>query len=472
MLYDEVNGVDIKVNHYASTVRNIVDFIISADGIKNRVGVFACKNFTLPLSELYKLYCRKVEDIKYNSFRTYVFQTNVKMLKKIGEDDFYNLFENKENTDEIILTRLDLNVKIGNDKTQTMNDIILSEVSESIRGYTENEYELAECEEEINFLKHYTKQNLPILKDIFNLDMKKLQYLKELLNTTEFGASRVDNRLLGKKCDLISRLTTAEAFDVTDILNSRLEENTNRVALTDTHITTPLYEKCHNTFYDMYDIFTRLLNLYREDENDTMEIATTEQTDGVREETVKYFEGIIGLRKKKVEQILQSLNREEINYLIKILQLTDYNSTQANNDGEILICEYLNTNTIPYIINKRFTFDYKVLHLPFGISLNGENLLIEYDTKEHLVKTEREATQFKIYAEQDNRKNQFCVENNMKLLRIPYIFDTEKNKQQIIGFVEHFLNTKQIPKEIIEIYEKYDFSNYSQSAQEMNEVNE
>ena len=54
----------------------------------------------------------------------------------------------------------------------------------------------------------------------------------------------------------------------------------------------------------------------------------------------------------------------------------------------------------------------------------------------------------------DNIKTKYCRNNNKLLLRIPYIYDSKKDKDKIIEIVLDFIKTKRISQEIIMFYER------------------
>lgn len=101
--------------------------------------------------------------------------------------------------------------------------------------------------------------------------------------------------------------------------------------------------------------------------------------------------------------------------------------------GEIRIAQWLTTNGLKYQQQKTFencVFDKKVR---FDFYVQDLNLCIEYDGKHHF-----EANpffggkkEFNILKIKDTIKNNFCQENNIRLLRIPY-WDYE-NIEQILN---------------------------------------
>ena len=92
--------------------------------------------------------------------------------------------------------------------------------------------------------------------------------------------------------------------------------------------------------------------------------------------------------------------------------------------GELKIEQILDKNKInfqeQYIIPELSQF----LKFDFAIFNNNDNLikLIEYDGKQHFEPVEKFGGEekLKIQQERDNRKNKYCKEHNIPLLRIPY----------------------------------------------------
>lgn len=90
--------------------------------------------------------------------------------------------------------------------------------------------------------------------------------------------------------------------------------------------------------------------------------------------------------------------------------------------GEKRIVKYLKINKINY--KEQYTFDdcrNKFL-LPFDFYLPEYNLLIEYDGEQHYKPIDffggRE--RFEYQQQNDNIKNNYCKQNNIRLIRIPY----------------------------------------------------
>lgn len=94
--------------------------------------------------------------------------------------------------------------------------------------------------------------------------------------------------------------------------------------------------------------------------------------------------------------------------------------------GERMILEFLQKNNI--IFEREFRFkgsEISRLRFDFAIFINGETILIEYDGKQHFSEKEQfgekdKKSKFKKILERDKRKNKYCEDNNIMLIRIPY----------------------------------------------------
>ena len=102
--------------------------------------------------------------------------------------------------------------------------------------------------------------------------------------------------------------------------------------------------------------------------------------------------------------------------------------------GEKIISIYLKEHNINY--NPQYTFDdckYKYV-LPFDFYLPDYNICIEYDGEQHYKPVEWFGGEegFKKTQKRDNIKTQYCIDNNIPLLRIRY-------DQDIVSTLENFL---------------------------------
>lgn len=108
---------------------------------------------------------------------------------------------------------------------------------------------------------------------------------------------------------------------------------------------------------------------------------------------------------------------------------------------EEFIKEYLKSHNISFVEQKRFD-DCRNSKgtdmLPFDFYINDNNSIIEYDGEHHFnpVPGWGGLEKFKTTQENDNIKNQYCLQHNINLLRIPYT-DTE---EEIIEKINLFLS--------------------------------
>ena len=91
--------------------------------------------------------------------------------------------------------------------------------------------------------------------------------------------------------------------------------------------------------------------------------------------------------------------------------------------GEDEIEYFLKNNNIIYETQKRFKDCKNIKQLPFDFYIPSKNLCIEYDGELHTksVKFFGGDESLEKTINNDNIKNQFCLENNINLLRISYI---------------------------------------------------
>lgn len=119
--------------------------------------------------------------------------------------------------------------------------------------------------------------------------------------------------------------------------------------------------------------------------------------------------------------------------------------------GETVIAKWLRENHINFEREKTFKDCKNLQSLKFDFYLLDYNLLIEYDGEQHFKisrfgnKSIEEATEMlKKQKENDNIKNNWCKENNISLLRIPY------NKfNKINEILEEVINNGGNPTEIL-----------------------
>lgn len=107
--------------------------------------------------------------------------------------------------------------------------------------------------------------------------------------------------------------------------------------------------------------------------------------------------------------------------------------------GETQIAEYCKAHNMLTIPQKHFK---EIQELSFDFYLPEKNVLIEYDGIQHFEKTsfgcksnEKIEQNFQHQQMNDKRKNEFCKEKNIPLLRINY-----KQKNEIYNILDKFLN--------------------------------
>ena len=90
--------------------------------------------------------------------------------------------------------------------------------------------------------------------------------------------------------------------------------------------------------------------------------------------------------------------------------------------GEIEVKRILDEKSIKYIQQKKFDECKNIRILPFDFYLPENNICIEYDGRQHFepIKMFGGNKAFKIRTENDKIKNQYCYDNGIKLIRIPY----------------------------------------------------
>lgn len=105
--------------------------------------------------------------------------------------------------------------------------------------------------------------------------------------------------------------------------------------------------------------------------------------------------------------------------------------------GERKIKQVLDENNIEYRVQYCFDGCKNKRALPFDFYLPEYNVCIEYDGQQHYrpvtfggISEEKSKEHFKDTVKNDNKKNKFCQDNGIKLIRIPY-YDFDKIEQII-----------------------------------------
>ena len=129
---------------------------------------------------------------------------------------------------------------------------------------------------------------------------------------------------------------------------------------------------------------------------------------------------------------------------------------------EVLLYEIMKKEKIAFTPEKTFENCKHKNLLPFDLFLDKHNIIIELDGIQHFESNDFFGgdESFKETNLRDNIKNDFCRENNICLLRIPYIYDPVVDKEKIAKMVLTFIKNKKIPKEIQKFYSQFEFSNY------------
>ena len=100
----------------------------------------------------------------------------------------------------------------------------------------------------------------------------------------------------------------------------------------------------------------------------------------------------------------------------------------AESSGERQIRQWLEKHNIKYEYQKSFDDCRDILPLPFDFYLISYNCCIEYDGRQHYESIEFFGGQehLKYVKSHDNIKTEYCKNNNIKLLRIPYFANVEE----------------------------------------------
>lgn len=134
----------------------------------------------------------------------------------------------------------------------------------------------------------------------------------------------------------------------------------------------------------------------------------------------------------------------------------------ASSRGEKIIKDILLKHEIPFEQEKTvYIKEYKKSY--FFDFYVAPDIYIEYDGEQHFVASSyfKGKKGLKDTVARDTIKNQYCKDNNMLLLRIPFIYDPGKNKTEIEQLITDFIDTKKIPSEIFDFYKGYQ-GNYAE----------
>ena len=88
--------------------------------------------------------------------------------------------------------------------------------------------------------------------------------------------------------------------------------------------------------------------------------------------------------------------------------------------GEYKIKQYLESHSINFIHQKWFADCRDKNPLPFDFYIADDNIIIEFDGRQHFEETEYFTYPLKMVMRHDQIKNDYCYNNNINLIRIPY----------------------------------------------------
>ena len=97
--------------------------------------------------------------------------------------------------------------------------------------------------------------------------------------------------------------------------------------------------------------------------------------------------------------------------------------------GERIISQLLEENNIPYEPQRRL--DSSLQRFDFYIETNNFKIAIEYNGKQHYEDVKFFTTPFEVQQERDNRKRQYCKDNGIELIEIPYSDSLNTIKRKI-----------------------------------------
>ena len=98
-------------------------------------------------------------------------------------------------------------------------------------------------------------------------------------------------------------------------------------------------------------------------------------------------------------------------------------SREKSSHGELKIIELLKNANIPFITQKRIVAGDSYKFVDFCINYNNQEYFIEYDGKQHFLENchfGSEGETLEVIQRRDKEKNQYCINNNIPLIRIPY----------------------------------------------------
>ena len=118
--------------------------------------------------------------------------------------------------------------------------------------------------------------------------------------------------------------------------------------------------------------------------------------------------------------------------------------TCHSSNGEIRIMRFLQSNNIEFKKEYKFQDCKNINLLPFDFYLPKYNICIEYDGEQHYrpinfggCSNEKAMKSFQSTCINDNIKNQYCVNHNINLLRIPY-YDCKNIEQILFDYLQKY----------------------------------
>lgn len=129
---------------------------------------------------------------------------------------------------------------------------------------------------------------------------------------------------------------------------------------------------------------------------------------------------------------------------------------------ELYINDYLQMKGITFIKEHKF-IDCRVKDLLiYDFYLPEFNILIEVDGSQHFYYKSKFGSleEWEKRKRYDNLKNQYCIDEGIPLLRIPYIYNPETKGTQIEELITRFIESSVVPEEIVKYYNRFEFSTY------------
>ena len=126
--------------------------------------------------------------------------------------------------------------------------------------------------------------------------------------------------------------------------------------------------------------------------------------------------------------------------------------------------EIMKSNNILFQIESTFDdlVSDKGCRYRYDFYLHDRDLLIECDGIQHFQCSRHfdKYVDLEHRALSDNIKNDYALENNIALLRIPHIYSMPKKQKELEEIVLEFIKTKKVPQKILDFYAQFEFSNY------------